>query len=70
MQALDIVKEINRLPLTKKFYIVEETIKSIKKEEINSKMEFAANELYQDYISDKNLTAFSSLDFEKFYEAK
>jgi hypothetical protein len=33
-------------------------------------MEFAANELLSDYINDKELTAFISLDLEEFYEPK
>ncbi len=70
MQALEIIQEIQRLPLTKRFYVVEETIKSIKKEEMNNQMELAANELYSDYTTNKDLTAFTSLDFENFYEAK
>ena len=70
MQTIDIMKEIQRLPLTEKFYVMEETIKSIKKEELNHQMEFAVNELYNDYASDKDLTAFTTLDFEHFYEAK
>ena len=70
MQSLEIIQEIQRLPLAKRFYVVEETIKSIKKEEMNNQMELAANELYSDYTNNKDLTAFTSLDFENFYEAK
>lgn len=70
MQTIDLIKEIMRLPLNKRFYIVEETIKSIKKEELQNQMEFAVNELYEDYINDKDLTAFTSIDFENFYETK
>lgn len=70
MQATDIMQEIQRLPLTKKFYVVEETIKSIKQEELNHQIELAVNELHNDYAYDKDLTAFTSLDFENFYEAK
>ena len=70
MQTLEIIQEIQRLPITKRFYVVEETIKSIKKEEMSHQMELAANELYNDYATDKNLTAFTSLDFEHFYETK
>ena len=50
--------------------MVEETIKSIKKEELHHQMEFAVNELYHDYLNDKDLTAFTTLDFEHFYETK
>lgn len=70
MQTIDIMQEIQRLPLIKKFYVVEETIKSIKKEELNHQMEFAVKELYNDYANDKDLTAFTNLDLENFYEAK
>jgi hypothetical protein len=70
MQPIDLIQEIQRLPLTKKFYMVEETIKSIKKEEMQLQMELAANELYEDYVNDKELTAFTSLDFDNFYETK
>ena len=70
MQTLEIIQEIQRLPLTKKFYVVEETIKSIKKEEISLQMELAAKELSDDYASGTELTAFTALDLEHFYEAK
>jgi hypothetical protein len=70
MQIIDLIQEIQRLPLTKRFYVVEEIIKSIKKEEMNHQMELAANELYSDYVNDKDLTAFTSLDFDTFYETK
>lgn len=70
MNTIDLMQEIQRLPLTKRFYVVEETIKSIKKEEMNHQMELAANELYSDYVNDKELTAFTSLDFDNFYETK
>ncbi len=70
MQTIDLIKEIKRLPITKRFYVVEETIKSIKKEEIGHQMELAADELYNDYVNDKDLTAFTSIDFVNFYETK
>ena len=70
MQTIDLIQEILRLPLTQRFYVVVETIKSIKKEEMGNQMEFAANELYNDYVNDKDLTAFTSLDLENFYETK
>ena len=70
MQTNDIIKEIKRLPITKRFYVVEETIKSIKKDEIQNQMKLAADKLYIDYTNDKELTIFTSLDFENFYETK
>lgn len=70
MQALKLIQEIQRLPLNKKFYVVEETIKLNKKDEMQQQMELAVNELQSDYKCDKDLTAFTSLDLEHFYEAK
>lgn len=70
MHAEDIIKEIQRLPLTKKFYVMEETLKAIKMEEMKHQMEQAAEELYEDYLNDKELTAFTALDFEHFYETR
>lgn len=70
MQTIDIMREIRQLPLSKKFYVIEETLKAIKKEEIKHQLKAAANELYNDYVHDKELTVFTVLDFENFYEAK
>lgn len=70
MQTLELIQEIQRLPLIKKFYVIEETIKSIKKDEVSQQMEMAVSDLYSEYSTDKNLTAFTSLDLENFYEAK
>jgi hypothetical protein len=70
MQITDLMREIKRLPISKRFYVVEETLKSIKKEELYHQMESAVNELYEDYVNDKELTAFTSLDLENFYETK
>ena len=50
--------------------MIEETIKSIKKDEVSQQMEMAVSDLYSEYSTDKNLTAFTSLDLENFYEAK
>ena len=70
MQTIELIQEIQRLPLIKKFYVIEETIKSIKKDEVSQQMEMAVSDLYSEYSTDKNLTAFTSLDLENFYEAK
>jgi hypothetical protein len=70
MQTLDLLKEINRLPLNKKFYIIEETLKSIKKEELDDRMESAVKEMYSEYATNKELTAFTEIDFDNFYESK
>ena len=70
MQTAELLQEISRLPITKRYYVVEETIKAIKNEQVNHDLEFAAEKLYADYSNDKELTAFTSLDFQNFYETK
>lgn len=51
-------------------YVVEKTIKSIREKEIKEKMSKAVSELMEEYKSNKELTAFTKLDFENFYETK
>ena len=64
-----IIQEIDRLPLTDKLIVVEKTLEAIRKEKVQS-LQLAANQLYTDYLSDKELTTFTLLDSEPFYEAK
>ncbi len=49
MQAKAIIQEIERLPLSKKFWIMEQTLKSIKKEELILEQKTLA---YKDEISE------------------
>lgn len=70
MRANDIIKEIQRLPISKRIYVVEKTIHSIRKQEDKNVMKKAAETLYVDYKTDNELTSFSNLDFADFYEAK
>ncbi|HZY36750.1 MAG TPA: hypothetical protein VFE53_08890 [Mucilaginibacter sp.] len=46
MEVKTIVHEIQQLPLSKKFFVMEETLKSIKNEEMKYQTEITANELY------------------------
>jgi hypothetical protein len=70
MEAVQIIQEIQKLSLIKKFYVVEETIKAIKQEETSNQMDLAVKLLHIDYTNDKELTAFTALDFQDFYEAR
>ena len=69
MTATAIIDEINQLPLTEKLLVVEKTLEAIRQEKKLSLKE-AANLLYNDYKSDKELTIFTQLDTEPFYEAR
>jgi len=70
MQTAELINEIQRVSLSKKFYVVEETLKSIKNDEVKLQMKSAAEALYNDYGTDKELTSFTSLVLENFYETK
>ncbi|WP_149239780.1 hypothetical protein [Dyadobacter sp. 32] len=70
MQVVDIVQEIQRLPLDTKIYVMEETLKSIRSEAAERQIKLAADMLYEHYANDQELTAFTSLDLERFYETK
>ncbi|HEY5326694.1 MAG TPA: hypothetical protein VIJ27_06820 [Mucilaginibacter sp.] len=65
MEVNTIIKEIKQLPLSKRFLVMEQTLKSIKNEELKHQTEVAAGELYDDYAGDKKLTDFSYLVSEK-----
>jgi hypothetical protein len=61
MKANDIIKEIQRLPLSKRIHVVEKTIYSIRKEAEKENLKKAANELLSDYQTDENLTIFTEI---------
>jgi len=58
------------LPISKRIYVIEKAIHSIRKQEDNSLLKKAAEALYMDYKTDEHLVAFSNLDFEDFYETR
>jgi hypothetical protein len=70
MEAMEIIKRIDLLPLTQRMLIVEKIIHSIREEEQKTILREAADVLYNDYKNDKSLVDFTSLDYEEFYEAK
>lgn len=69
MTTASIIEEISKLPLPDKVLIVEKTLEAIRQEKKLS-LKDAANLLYDDYKSDKELTIFTQLDTEPFYEAR
>ena len=70
MNTAEIMEEIIHLPLNKKFFVVEQTLNAIKKEEANKQMEMVVMEMRKEYQANKELTSFTSLDLESFYEPK
>ena len=69
VQETDIMYNINRLPISQRMLIVEYIMRSIRHEEQQS-LEKAAECLYADYINDTELTVFTQLDCEDFYETR
>ena len=62
MRTNEIIKEIQRLPVHKRIYVIEKTIHSIRKQEDKNELKKAADNLLIDYESDKELTAFTNID--------
>ncbi len=63
MEAVKIINEIQRLPIAQRIYIVEKTMSLLRKQEESNSMSIAAEALLNDYTADKELTAFTNLDF-------
>lgn len=64
MRTSEIIREIQRLPVQKRIYVIEKTIHSIRKQEDANLLKKAADSLLVNYKSDKELTAFTNIDFE------
>jgi len=69
MQTTDIMQNISRLPKSQRMLLVEYIIRSIRYEE-QQPLEKAAEYLYEDYLNDNELTIFTQLDCEDFYEPR
>ena len=60
MRTADIIKELRRLPVNKRIYVIEKTIQSIRQQEESSQMTLAADRLANDYKTDNELTSFTN----------
>ncbi len=69
MTTENILRELDRLPLTDKLFVIERTLKSIRTEK-KIGLKTAVDNLYNDYKTDNELTAFTQLDKEPFYETR
>jgi hypothetical protein len=70
MGTKELIKEIQRLPVSKRMLVIERTLKSIRESELKKKMKNAVDTLLGDYRSDTELTAFTDIDFDNFYESR
>ncbi len=70
MKTRELIKEIQKLPFRKRIYVIEQSMHLIRKLDEEDQLKKAADELYEDYFSDHELTAFTNLDYENFYETR
>ncbi len=70
MGTKELICEINLLPKAERWYVLEELLKTLRESERQSQLENAVNELQEEYRSNKELIAFTNIDFENFYEAR
>jgi hypothetical protein len=69
MSTREILQSIRQLPFNERLSIIEKALKTLH-ESKDTQLEKAANALMADYKTDKELTAFTAIDFENFYEAR
>jgi len=70
METAQIIQETAKLPICQRMFIVENIVRSIRYMEQDRTLETAAELLYNDYKNDKELTIFTRLDGEDFYEPR
>ncbi len=70
MSTNELIKAIQKLPVSERIYIVEKTMQIIRTHEDKINMKKAADSLLTTYKIDTELTAFSDIDFEDFYGTK
>ena len=70
MGTKELLREIERLPVSKRILVIEQTLKSIRQAELKARIDKAVNTLMHGYRSDKELTTFTDIDFENFYETR
>ncbi len=70
MNSKELIKEIQKLPLRRRIYVIKRSMYLIRKQAEDRLMKQAVEELYEDYLTDKELTVFTDLDLESFYETR
>ena len=70
MKTRELIKEIQKLSVRKRIYVIERSLYILRKQEDEAQMKRTADDLREGYLSDKELTAFTNLDFENFYETR
>ena len=69
MSAVDMLLEINKLPLGERLGVVEKALRNIRLEEQRERMRQQAELVLNDYLNDPEMTIFTALDGEPVYES-
>jgi len=70
MSTKELIAEIERLPVTKRIQLLEETLRGLRKEQTRLAMSKAAKALEAVYRKGGELTALTAIDLDTFYEAR
>jgi hypothetical protein len=70
MSTSEILDKINQLSPSEKLFIIEKTFKDLLRSNAVQQMTVASEALEHKYRTNSELTAFTSIDLEDFYEAK
>ncbi|MBK7377429.1 MAG: hypothetical protein IPJ03_00190 [Ignavibacteriales bacterium] len=70
METKEIIKQIVKLPIEDRLVVIEKALKSIREKNTKGKLGKAVAELLQEYKSNIELTVFTEIDFENFYEVR
>lgn len=70
METKELISEIKKLTVKERLQIIEKTAKTIQLDDEKEQMRKAVDQLYDGYNEDAELTAFTDLDLEDFYEAR
>jgi hypothetical protein len=69
MSTKEIIQSIKQLPFNERLIVIEKALKTLH-ESADKDLNNAAKVLMFDYETDKELIAFTDIDFDKFYEAR
>ena len=70
MSTSEIMDKISKLTPAEKLFIIEKTFKELLLSNVVQQMHVASDSLENEYRTNKELTAFTSIDLEEFYETK
>jgi hypothetical protein len=70
MKTEELIKELEQLPINERMMVIERTVHSIRVQSEKRNMSQAANALAGEYEQNEDLTSFTALDMERFYEIR